>query len=178
MKILKHKLIKKHVKKVKHKVKTASKKIFLSYLSDLLYITGLTIVIPTLFLLALPEEIGNFDISTAILFVVTIPLIFAGVFVRYHLSNKNPGKMCKCLGMLTLIPGMVALFLLIFSKEAIMKTLDATIPQIQNAARIDFLLSIYLEKVVPSVSTAILAYLVIGLTLYLYGIRREKGPTF
>ncbi|MBS3128426.1 hypothetical protein J4410_04740 [Candidatus Woesearchaeota archaeon] len=166
------------MKRVKHVAKKASKLVFLYVLGRIAYLTGLTGIIPFLFLVALPEEAGNFVFSSFIILAISTPLIFVGVYSTYRLSKRDPAKMCKRLGGLTLIPGAFGLLLLFFSKETLVKTLDSLIPQMQNAERIDFVLSVYIERVVPSVSSMILAYVIIGITLYLYGRRREKGPLF
>ena len=148
--------------------------IILYILGKVAYITALAMLLPFVFLITLPEKLGDFSTSSSTLLLLGVLLIIIGIYSIYAISKKNTALMCKRLGRLTLIPGFVALLLLFVSKETMVNLLDGIIPQVENAQRIDFLLSLYINHAVPSVTIMMFAYLIIGFILWWYGRKKER----
>lgn len=168
----------KSTKKARELTKKASRFLFLYFLAKIFYIAGLTGIIPFIVFVTFPSEVKNYTGLSLSVLLISLFFLSIGIIAMYRLRDKNPGRLCKGLGKLTLIPGIVALLLFLFSKNNIIDALDMLIPQMQSSEYLDMLFSLYIQRVVPSLGFMTFAYLVIGLVLYWYGQRREKGKTF
>ncbi|MBS3176454.1 hypothetical protein J4457_04415 [Candidatus Woesearchaeota archaeon] len=162
---------------VKEKLKNTTKFLFCAWIGEFLYLTGVAGTIPFLFLAAIPSELGSFSWHSLLILIISACCIAIGIFM-IHKACQTWARSCKALGRATLIPGFVAVIFFFFSKETVVAIIDSIIPPLKNAEEIAFLIDLYLKRTVPSLSFMIVAYLLVGFILYLYGKRREKGQTF
>lgn len=133
-----------------------------------LYFLGLTLILPYIFLVKPTFEI-KFLKPTFIL-IAAISLILVGVFGVYS-NKKSWKKTFFSLGLLTFIPGIIALLIAIYSEEIILALFKSSMI---NLKQLKPLIDMYLVKKVPRLWIITIFYIVLGIIMFLAGRRAKR----
>ena len=150
------------------------------FIVAIVYVGGLSLLIPAAFLYVFPPELKILAPTTSptILWTAVI-MVLAGFFITlYH--TKTIAKAFKSLGRITFIPGMIGLVMSFFGRDLVLLYLAGTVP---GFTRIQMMLTAYLDNAVPRVRYLTLSFFVLGIVLWLIGdkletdnrIARQKG---
>jgi hypothetical protein len=141
-------------------------------LVHLSYITGLTLLIPFLFLLLLPADGVVLSQSVPpLLLIMSLLLIFVS-FVIMVWHKRRVDSALRSLGLITLVPGGIAVFFSFFGRDAIFLLLERYV----FAEGLEALIMLYVDQTIPKVKILIWVYVFVGLLLWLLGhkIRRFR----
>jgi hypothetical protein len=139
-------------------------------LMSLLYITGLTLLIPFIFLFVFPEDSGVVaPVSSPILVWTAVVMVVISVLVTLA-YRKSFGAALKSLGRITFIPGFIGLVFSIFGRDAVLLYLAGTVSGFQ---KVQNLLTLYVDNAVPKVRYLTLGFFVLGIVLWLMGDKLE-----
>ena len=140
----------------------------------LAYITGLTLLIPFIFLFLLPTDGVTLWQGTppTLLIIATVLILVSFVIMFWH--KQNMSRTFKALGLMTLIPGLVALLFALFGREAIFAVMQKYIfaPGVETA------ITLYLNQAIPRIRILTISYMFLGLLMWLMGDKLEKGRGF
>ncbi len=132
------------------------------WIASLLYITALTTLIPygALLLTAMPENIA---LNLGYLPITAFGLLVLSVLVLWF-YYKSLAHTVSSLGWMTLLPGLGALFFMIFRPDEVLGLLSGFIT---SFGRIEPYIIAYLETAFPKLWIMIISYLVLGV-LFIY----------
>jgi hypothetical protein len=137
---------------------------------SVLYITGLTLLIPFVFLFVFPQEYDIVSPATSpVLIWSAMFMILVSIFVTV-MYKKSLGAAFKSLGRVTFIPGFIGLIFSIFGRDVVLLYLAGTIPAFQ---KVQSLLTLYVDAAVPRVRYLTLGFFVLGVVLWLMGDKLE-----
>lgn len=145
-----------------------------SVIVSLLYIAGLTLLIPLVFLFVFPQEMDIVSPSTSPILVWTaVGLILASFFITLTFK-KSLGGALKSLGRVTFIPGLIGLVFSLVGRDLVLLYMAGTIPGFNQLKP---LLSLYLDNAVPHVRYLTLGFFVLGVVFWLLGDKLEADAT-
>lgn len=162
-------MAKKHTGAIKRKIKETAQEAVYFLIYRILYITGLAILIPMVFAFAFPEP-GPWYSRPLTYFFASVFLIgfsFLGMFKRKGTFSKT----FKSLAKMSLIPGGMALVLFIFGRGILYSILQIAVPKFEM---FEPFVTTYLESSVPKMGVLLIGYLVVGIALYIAGIKLKK----
>jgi hypothetical protein len=142
----------------------------------LVYIGGLSMLIPAAYLYVFPQELNIVSpvTSPAVLWTA-VGMVVVGFFVTlWH--TKGLGLAFKSLGRITFIPGLIGLIMSVFGRDLVLLYLAGTIPKFETIRTI---LTSYLDNAVPRVRYLTMSFFVLGIVLWLIGDKlvRDKVMT-
>ncbi|MEM4369122.1 MAG: hypothetical protein QXU88_02255, partial [Candidatus Woesearchaeota archaeon] len=123
------------------------------YLARLAYVTGLTALIPLV-------VIQTHFAPRA--FTASIALVGIAILIMLMVEGSF-GQTVKRLGLMTFVPGILAILFILFGKEVILMPLVDYFPAVGPA------IAAYLERTVPSVTVLAISFFVIGFILWRVG---------
>lgn len=137
----------------------------------ILYISGLTLLIPYLFLFVFPQDLNviSSGASSALLWTA-IGLVVVSLLATVWLTASLGGAL-KMLGRVTFLPGLLGLVFTMFGRDMVMLYLAGTLPAFE---KVQGLLSFYVDTAVPHVRYLTLGYFVLGVVLWLLGDKIES----
>ncbi len=159
--------MRKHIKKIKAKVKKHAKETYYYLVYRTMYVAGLTFLIPMVFAFAFHSG-GDLKVPLGYLMFSLFLIMFA--FFGLLRRKRHRGETLKSFGRMTLIPGTIAFILLILGNEVVVR-LFSVLP---GFGSFEIWLSFYLHYFIPKISAIIISYIVIGSALYFAGSRIKK----
>ena len=129
------------------------------WLLSLVYVSGLTLLFPFLYFIALPGPT-----SSTLLALAVILILFS--FFGFAWNKGRISTALKSLGRITLIPGLIGVFFSILGKEFVIALIQPRV----SAAVLDVAL-LYVNRAVPKVQTLTIAYMILGVLLWFIGNR-------
>lgn len=140
------------------------------FLVAIVYMGGLSLLIPAAFLYVFPSELKIVSPATSPTVLWTaVVLVLAGFFITlYH--TKTIAKAFKSLGRITFIPALIGLVMSFFGRDIVLLYLAGTLP---GFAKIQTILTAYLDNAVPRVRYLTLSFFVLGVVLWLIGDKLE-----
>ena len=158
------------LRKIKGKIEKKAKNLFLLSLFRFFYMFGLSLIIPFVLSLALvPETIWRTPINLISGAIILILIGFWGLLS----VEKDLGRTLKFMGLATLIPAFISLFLSLFGEQLILSYLK-NIYHVPFTKEILSLIEIYIEKTIPKFGFLTIGYFLLGLLLYVLGIIIRK----
>lgn len=139
-------------------------------LAGLFYVAGLTVVIPlALFLISPPPDIVAMAYLTAY-FTAAVVVVLVSVIIIFW-WKKSFGKTLKTLGVMTLIPGIIALLFTMYGKEVVLNWFSSRVP---NFIHVEPILMRYVDIAVPKLGWLTFVYIVLGVGLFVWGMRHQE----
>jgi hypothetical protein len=135
----------------------------LTWFFRLLYVSGLTLVFPIVYLFAFPSD-APFPILPSLLIAL---LLIAISFMGLLILEERFGRALQSIAQATLIPGIIGVFFSFFSRDAVFNLLSKTFAGEQAT----LLLNRYLENVVPKLQIVTIVYVVLGLLIWYWGYK-------
>jgi len=127
-----------------------------------LYISGLTLLIPALLVLVLPEELAPIALaSSPVLFAAAAFLIVISVF-GLHAHYRTMRSTLLHLGLSTLIPGGLAIAFTLVQREFVFGLAESYIP---GFVAIKPLVIEYVDRSVPKIIALAVAFALLGVVL-------------
>ena len=133
---------------------------------SIVYITGLTLLIPFVFLFVFPEsmDVVSPALSQALVWAAVCMVVVSFVVtVRYR---KSVGVALKSLGRVTFIPGLIGIVFSMFGRDIILLYMAARIPAFEQVRE---LVELYLDNAVPKVRVLTFGFFILGTVLWLLG---------
>ncbi|MBI4145081.1 hypothetical protein HY493_02640 [Candidatus Woesearchaeota archaeon] len=130
---------------------------------SILYVTGLTLLFPFLYFLALPGATSPILLVTAVVLVV---LSFFG----FVWNEGSINKALKTLSRITLIPGMIGVLFSVFGRDVILGYIQSKF--VATPSIFTFVIS-NLETAVPKIRVLTVVYILLGIFLWFIGDRFE-----
>ncbi len=140
--------------------------LLVNIVAHFLYVLGLSVLIPIIFLLFFPEHLWEYAVYTKPLLYASIGLVIGSAILLYFYKGSI-GRTFFSLGLMTLIPGALALLFSIYNQEIIFTVVKGYVAQFEL---IEPFLTTYLEHSLPRVWALTISYLVIGIILLWAGI--------
>ena len=138
---------------------------------SLVYITGLTLLIPSVFLFVFPSELNIVSPATSAVVVwCAVAFILLSIVVTVIL-RKSVGAALKALGRVTFIPGLIGLVFSLIGRDVVLLYLAGTVP---NFPVVRETLTLLIEQAVPHVRYLTVGYFVLGLVLWLVGDKMQR----
>jgi hypothetical protein len=152
-------------------IESAVSRIFWQVIVGLIYIGGLSMLIPAAFLFVFPQELNLVSaITSPVLLWVAVGLVVVSFAVTlWH--TQGLGKAFKSLGRITFIPGLIGLVMSIFGRDLFLLYFASTVPAFEQLRTI---LTSYLDNAVPRVRYLTLSFFVLGIVLWLIGDKLER----
>ncbi len=141
----------------------------ISFIVNTAYITGLSMLIPVIFLILFPKGVVALTENNYKLLLVSLALIAASAAVLF-LRKKSPKKTLRDLGMMTLVPGSAALLFMLFGKETIAGILRS---YVINAHEVDLIIN-YVDSTLPKLGILMVGYIIIGAVFMYIGHRLRR----
>ena len=139
-----------------------------------MYVTGLTLLIPFVFLMLLPElpegQIFWFSVTPAIFSFSTALIIIS--FVILFWRQRRIGRTLKSLGLITLIPGAAGLMLGLLGRKAIFNFLSSAIVGFET---VEPVINFYLDNAIPKIMLLTVSFIFLGILMWLMGDKIDKG---
>lgn len=145
-------------------------------IAHIFYISGLSLVVPVLFLLFVPHQLlAAVAYARPILFS-SAALVLVSVIVLY-VYNESVGRTFFSLGVATFVPGLIALLFSIYNKEIIFAFIENYIAGFEM---IEPVINSYLEHALPTVWIVTAVYLAVGFVFIYVGLRclRKESAAF
>ena len=149
--------VKKAVKHAVHRAKKVAAHVFIRWVFGTMYVIGLSLLLPFLYFL---DVRGKTSPSLLTVSLVCILVSFIG-FAHY---TKTMGNALRALGKITLVPGVIAVFLSYVSRSAVIEIIHPRI-----AAEALLYVAQFFEHSVPKVHALAFFYILLGGMLYLLG---------
>ncbi|MBD3361994.1 hypothetical protein GF358_04360 [Candidatus Woesearchaeota archaeon] len=144
--------------------------VIVNIVAHFLYIAGLSIIIPILFLFFFPSQLWSAVNYAKPILISAIVLVVLSMIVLY-VYNKSIGKTLFNLGLATFVPGAIALVFSIYNKEIVFGFIRSYFSAFEF---IEPLLDSYLAHVIPTVWAVTIAYIVIGFVFIIFGVQRLR----
>jgi len=139
--------------------------------AHVLYVAGLSTVIPLLVLRFFPEQLWASVIFARSALYFAFALVLVSVVILY-LYNHSVGKTFFNLGLTTFIPGILAVLFSIYNKEIIFNFVRKYVVQFEL---LEPYIETYLAHALPGVHALTGAYILIGVLFLFVGIRMLRG---
>lgn len=144
----------------------------LRFFFKFLYLTGLTLLIPAIFTSDIPQQFWFFqNLTQNLFFYIVIGLIIISLFGMF-LTKGSMADALKSMGLMTLIPGFLALLTALFGEKIIIGPLQG----LPLYSEMESLISHYLLISIPKMWILTVSYLIIGFVLYIIGTHYENKP--
>ncbi len=127
-----------------------------------IYVTGLTLLFPFLYFLALPGSTSPKILTLAVV------LILAS-FLGYVWQKGKLSKALRALSKITLIPGLIGILFMLFGKITFLAIIGKTMPQ-----DLVVLITLYFDQAVPKVQALTIVYILLGIFLWYIANKLEK----
>jgi len=137
----------------------------------ILYVAGLSTIIPLLVLRFFPEQLWESVVYAKSALYFSFALVLVSVVILY-LYNKSVGKTFFNLGLITFIPGILAILFSVYNKEIIFNFVRNYFSQFDL---LEPYLNTYLSHALPSVHALTVIYVFIGVVFLCVGIRLLRG---
>ncbi len=137
---------------------------------SVVYITGLTMLIPFIFFVVFPSDLGVVSSSTPTTLVWTAASMIIISFFVTLAYQKSLGRSLKALGRVTFIPGLIGLVFSMFGRDLLLLYFAGTNPAF---VQIKQLIELYIDTAVPRVRYLTFAFFVLGMVLWLVGDKLE-----
>lgn len=153
--------MKKRLKTIKKKGKD------LAYLAvfKLMYLAGLTVIIPFVLSIDVPHAVGLWAGTQRALFAFSLFFIGFSFYGVYNEKRQSLSKTLRTMGFMTLIPGGISLFFAIFGKH-VLPALYSLISSLPDIERLNDLINVAVENSINRVWYLTMSYIVLGLLLY------------
>jgi len=138
---------------------------------SVVYITGLTLLIPLVFLYIFPDQVEGLVLAPSpVILWLSLAMVAAGFIVTlWH--TKSLGGSLKSLGRITFVPGLIGLVFSFFGRDTMLLYLAGTLPKFQQAQP---LLETYLDNAVPRVRFLTFSLFILGALLWFVGDKLER----
>ncbi len=159
----------KKVKKIKRNIRKQVEETSYFLVYKIIYITGLSILIPMVFAFAFGGEGPWYSSPITYLFASIFFILFA--FIGLLKRKKHKGKVLMSLGRMSLIPGVIALFVFIFGRGIFYNLFAGIIP---GFGKVEPLFEIFIDYSIPKMGILVVGYVIIGALLYYIGTNIKK----
>lgn len=139
------------------------------YFFKIVYTLGLVFIIFFLSTTKAPSELGLWKGTPAALAGIASILVIVGVIGVYLTCQRSWARSLRSLGLWTLIPGIIALLTSVYGANLVYSLVEKT-------TRLEItqpIIDAYMDRRVPKVWTLTVAYIFIGLFLYITGVRKQ-----
>ncbi len=144
--------------------------VIVSIVSHIIYILGLSLIIPMLFLYFFPQRLWTAVSYAKPILYVSVGLVILSMLVLY-MYNKSIGKTFFSLGLATFVPGSVALLFSVYNKEIIFSYIKKYVVSFEL---IEPLIDTYLAHALPTVWIVTIVYLIIGFVFIWIGVQKLR----
>ena len=135
------------------------------------YLTGLTMVVPFLYVLTLSKVTQPFTKTTITLLLFAVLFIVGGIGGIYRLEKRMKTETLKSIGFITLIPALVTIFFALISPQLVFGVARSILPAIDPVLPV---INLYLNRIMIRLKILTLVYLLLGGFLILIGTKMEK----
>ncbi len=139
------------------------------YLFSSIYLLGLTALIPAVLINAAPTELGFWSGTPLIISCLALFFVVLSIWLILRMHNKTDEGFLA-LARITLIPGIVAIAVSLGITSMVTSIVYGYIPDL---SKVQPLIDLYLESVVPHVWFLTLGYLSVGGVWYLLAKAKE-----
>jgi hypothetical protein len=130
------------------------------------YTTGLTLLIPYVWLRIQPAELRLVPVGTSpVLLWVAIGLMLAAFVVRLWATQSLSGSL-RSLGWHTFVPGFIGIVATLFGRDVLLNWFARTVPRFPEVRPA---VELYLDRAVPQVRYLTVGFFVAGVLLLLLG---------
>lgn len=139
------------------------------YFFKIVYSFGLVFILLFLSTTKAPSELGLWKGTPTALAGIASLLVIVGVTGVYFTCQKSWAKSLRSLGLWTLIPGIIALLTSVYGANLIY-------PSVEKAIKLEVakpIIDTYIDRRVPKVWILTVAYIFVGLFLYIIGVRKQ-----
>lgn len=141
------------------------------YFFKFLYTLGLVFLLLFLSTTKAPSELGLWQGTPAMLAGIASVLLIIGVVGVYFSCQRAWGKTLRSLGLWTLLPGVIGILISVYGVNLIYSFMEGLVSLDVAKPIIDG----YIIRRVPQIFILTIAYIIIGLFLYISGVRKRFG---
>jgi len=141
------------------------KKRLIDISSNLIYILGLSGIIPFALSIDINSRFENLSLAPVYIIILSLLLMTSGIYIQYRfLRNRKIGKTIASIGRMTLIPGLAIIIFMIFGTGFLINFVEKMFNP--TGAQV---LSEYINITVPKVLIVGVFYASIGIALFFLG---------
>lgn len=140
-------------------------KFIIRYIAHALYFAGLSALIPLFAMHIVPS--GIFEPSKVVnqLTLVSLAFVLASIILIYYCS-RSFGRTLFNLGIITLIPGLIALIFSVFGQDVFFDFFEK---HVFSFDKIRPVLGLFIEEYLPKVRFVTISYIILGSVLLFFG---------
>lgn len=143
----------------------------LAYLNILktIYFIGLAMLIPFIYIISFSSLGLHFVKVNIIMFLTAMSLIALSSIGFYNLAGNNKSRTYIMMGIITLVPALIAIFFSFVSEKVVMGFIAKYVPGF-----VEQMIEEYIALIVPRLTALTGLYVLIGLTLIVIGAYKFK----